>query len=448
MDTIKTRILLRNDTLANWESASSITLQKGEVGIAMLDGNLAEVRIGDNTKWSASRKLRVEADQISGLIDTINTQISGKAYEYQLTAGTGADANKWFLESRPLSGGSWETVSTLDLTQLTGYALSTDVDALVAAVSAATYESAFADASAYTDEQIAGLSIDNYMLTSTFSTISTEIGLNRASSTDPVVVSSDIAALDNVMHFKGVVNAVPTSTTGYEAGDVVIVAGSSVEADNGKEFVLVDEGGTLKWEQIGDQNAISTLTEYVDTTVSTVSSELTGQIDGLATTLNTVSSDYLTSSDKEELTGLIASTSAEAITSANAYTDAAIDALSIGDYATVEYVNGVSAALSGDYVSKIATAKTEAYNEALSDANDYTDAAISGLSIDNYYTKAEVNQISSDLSTGLVGDIEDAIDALSIDNYIKHGEVVQSDLSGFFVFDCGGASLREGEPAS
>lgn len=66
MAEIKTRILLKNDTLANWEAAGSVTLRKGEVGIAMLDGALAEVRVGGaadgtNTSWANSRKLRVEA---------------------------------------------------------------------------------------------------------------------------------------------------------------------------------------------------------------------------------------------------------------------------------------------------------------------------------------------------------------------------------------------------
>ena len=116
MAEIKTRILLRNDTLANWET-SPVVLKKGEIAIAMLDGALAEVRVGTGAStWANSKKLRVEAGQISGLIDTINTQVSGITQEYQLTAGTGDDKNKWFLQARPLSGGTWTTKSTLDLT--------------------------------------------------------------------------------------------------------------------------------------------------------------------------------------------------------------------------------------------------------------------------------------------------------------------------------------------
>lgn len=68
---IKTRILLRNDTLANW-GTSNLVLGKGEMAIATLDGNFVEVRVGDGTHtWADSYKLKVDASQISGLVETI-----------------------------------------------------------------------------------------------------------------------------------------------------------------------------------------------------------------------------------------------------------------------------------------------------------------------------------------------------------------------------------------
>lgn len=71
-DTLKTRILLRNDTLANWES-SSLVLGKGEVAIATLaGGELAEVRVGTGSStWATSLKLNVNIDQVSGLVGLI-----------------------------------------------------------------------------------------------------------------------------------------------------------------------------------------------------------------------------------------------------------------------------------------------------------------------------------------------------------------------------------------
>lgn len=89
---------------------------------------------------------------------------------------------------------AWTTVSTLDLNVLTGYALSTDVTTLVesALTDAEGYAtSALTSANDYTDDKIdslSGTADDKFLLKTTFSTISTDIGLNRASSSDKVVV--------------------------------------------------------------------------------------------------------------------------------------------------------------------------------------------------------------------------------------------------------------------
>ena len=51
MSTISTRILLKNDTLANWQS-SHLLLKKGEVALA-LSGDQYLIKIGDGTKiWA------------------------------------------------------------------------------------------------------------------------------------------------------------------------------------------------------------------------------------------------------------------------------------------------------------------------------------------------------------------------------------------------------------
>ena len=96
------------------------------------------------------------------------------------------------------------------------------------------------------------------------------------------------------MHFKGTVNAVPTTTTGYNVGDVVLVAGSSVEGDNGKEFVLVEVDGTKKWEQIGDQDHYATKS-YVDTGDSNTLTAAKSYTDGKITDISgTITADYAT----------------------------------------------------------------------------------------------------------------------------------------------------------
>ena len=468
MAEIKTRILLRNDTLANWEAASSVTLKKGEVGIAMLDGALAELRVGNNTTWANSKKLRVEAGQISGLIDTINTQINSLAYEYQLTAGTGDDLNKWFLEKRHLSGGNWEQVSTVDLTQLTGYALSTDVDALVASVSAETLTSA----NAYTDDAIDALSITNYMLTADFSALSNEIGLSAASASNPVVTKDDIADLAGAMHFRGAITpnegetdleALARVITDPHSGDVAIITSTS------KEYVY---NGTT-WIELGDEILYATKAE-VNTVSAALSTDYVDKIGDLETSMTTLVGE------------VSATTYTSATTDANEYTNDAIEAIS-GDFETL--VNNVSIELSTDYVDKIGDLETAVntlvsevsvatYTSALADAKTYTDEQIAGLSIGDYALSADVDSLVNATSVALstdyvdkIGDLEtsmttlvgevsaetlvsanaytdEQIAALSIDDYIKHGEVTSDDLSGYFVFDCGSASYREGEQAA
>ena len=375
------------------------------------------------------------------------------------------------MQSRPLSGGDWSAVSTIDLTKLSGYALSADVNALVAAVSADT----LGEAKAYTDTEIDALSIGNYMLTADFNALSNEIGLSAASASNPVVTKDDIKDLAGAMHFRGAVTPTGSETdlealaraiTDPASGDIAIITTTS------KEYVY---DGT-EWIELGDEVLYATKAE-----VNTISAQLTSDIAGLTadvdylsgviddtrSTLNTVSSDYLKASDKTELTTLVgtvsaetlvsanaytdseigglsttvdtlvAAVSAEAITSANAYTDAEIDKLNIGDYA-----------LSADVTTLVATVSAT----AVTSANDYTDGKITDLHIENYALSADVNAlvgaVSAETCASANAYTDEKVAALSIDDYIKHGEVTSGDLSGYFVFDCGSATYREGEQAA
>ena len=216
----------------------------------------------------------------------------------------------------------------------------------------------------------------------------------------------------------------PAAITDPAAGDIVIVTTTS------KEYVY---NGSA-WVELGDEVLYATKAE-----VSTVSAELTadiagltgdvsylsGQISATQETLNSVSSDYLKAADKTELTTLIGTVSGETLVSANAYADSKFAGLS--DYYTKDEVDAISSALSTDYVGKIATAKSEVIGEAtdLSSADTVNGA------------KAYAKDYT-----------DEAVAALSIDDYIKHGKCVQSDLSGFFVLDCGDSALRTDEPTA
>lgn len=82
---INTRILLRNDTLANW-SGSDLALGKGEVALARLSGELSdkfEMRIGVGGKtWNelSDGGIMIPAENVVGLADAIS-QLSTSFYE-------------------------------------------------------------------------------------------------------------------------------------------------------------------------------------------------------------------------------------------------------------------------------------------------------------------------------------------------------------------------------
>lgn len=176
-------------------------------------------------------------------------------------------------------------------------------------------------------------------------------------------------------------------------------------------------------------------------------SYLSGQIDATNETLNTVSSDYLTSTDKTELETLVGTTSAETLVSANAYADSKFAGLS--DYYTKDEVDAISTALSTDYFGKI-----KAVDDKLSDYALCADVTSEIAAAKSEVIGKETDLSSADTVNGAKAYAEDYTDEkiADLDNglsdYIKHGECVQSDLSGFFILDCGGASLRTDEPTA
>lgn len=463
-DTLKTRILLRNDALSAWNN-SSLVLAKGEVAIATLDGGeLAEIRVGTGSStWATALKLNIDASQISGIVDAIK----GTAKKYQVVAN-GSDGNSWKLQEAPLSAtsGGWTDVAdstwTVDLGILSDYA----TEAYVSGISSALSTDYVGKINAAASGLSAAVSTD-YVSKTDFATISDDIGLSAASSSNPVVTKQDIADLAGAMHFVGaftlsgdgdtVADAIARAKgAGWEptAGDIAINTSMS------KEY-LYAEGA---WIELGDEDLYAKKSDvYTKAEVNAISAALSDEISAKSEVLlegshtdtlkivrldadtyhglvagGTVAADtvYVISSETINAYGTkvtnvangtvssdavnygqLCATSADTLSAANGYTDAQIEALSIGDYATEAYVNGISSTLSTDYVGKIGDAKTQAYNEALSDANGYTDQKVSDLS-----------------------------DSLS--DYIEHGKCVQSDLSGYFILDCGDSILRQDEPTA
>ena len=142
---IKSRIMLKYDTLTNWTS-STLVLKKGEVAIAEVASDASNsgltppaigIKVGDGTKtfsqlgwiqsvagdvyaWAkAATKPTYSANEISGLNDYISGQINDTNTRYRIQTGTGLDLNKYFLQYQDIGTNTWTTNSTLDLSSIT-----------------------------------------------------------------------------------------------------------------------------------------------------------------------------------------------------------------------------------------------------------------------------------------------------------------------------------------
>ena len=362
MSTISTRILLKNDTLANWQS-SRLLLKKGEVALA-LSGDQYLIKIGDGTKiwadlpgWS---NVSLSTTNVMGLKDFVAQNSQNTDYALS-TIGSGADAVvKLVVRDNSAASPSWavvadspaiptgalenrlasveSVVNTLSgdvnttgsvkqqintaITSLTADIINTDAGKTVKKVTQkdgvvsvefqnlsvstanvggldtlSTYirttvegkdgdlstANTVAGAKKYAQvlvdaEAVARNTAVEALSTSLSNTIKTDYVKyadvkSDVTSNNKIVTESDIAKLDNVMHFKGTVTGDdPTQWAGsYEKGDVVI------NPTSGKEWVKTETG----WEVIGDQKTYATNV----------------RVDDIAKTLNQVSSDYTTSSE-------------------------------------------------------------------------------------------------------------------------------------------------------
>ena len=369
------------------------------------------------------RDAQAEGEALLSIINALSSQVG--EISISLSDAISAVVSNVYSLSNEVSVASSDIMSSISSTSSylsSDYsekinAMSNDITTIVAETS----NMAILSANAYTNSQIDALSINNYMLTADFKVLSNEIGLSAASAGNPVVTKDDIKDLAGAMHFRSAITpeesetdaeAIARVVTDPKAGDVVIITTTS------KEYVY---DGT-QWVELGDEVLYATKAE-----IAIVSAQLTGnvnylsnQIDASNSTLDIVSSDYLTSADKTELETLVRAVSTETLVSANAYTDEAIDALSIGDYA-----------LTNDVLTLISAISSETY----ASTNAYTDNTIASLSISSYALSADLSNaiasidslvaVSSDYKT-----YNDTISSLSNDGY-----VTSADSSKVFIKD-------------
>ena len=394
--TIKTRILLRNDTLANWTN-SDLVLAKGEVAIATVGENLAEVRVGTGSStWASSLKLNVDVSQVSGIVDLIR----GTSKQYKVVAN-GEGGNSWKLQEAALSGDSW--------TDVAGSEWSVDFSAINSQITALTSDvNNIKTDLAETKTTLNTVSSD-YVKATDFAALSNEIGLSAANASNQVVTKKDIADLAGAMHFRGAVTpnegetdlqALTRVITDPASGDVAIITSTS------KEYVF---NGT-SWIELGDEVLYATKAEVSAYALKTEAAQM----------------------------------SAFAYSEASAYTDNSIKGLDVAaNEAGNENAGFVTVVTEAD--GKVAVTKKTI---ELSDITDVANIP-ENIGLSNYALSADVTTLVSDTSATLVGESSDASSANTIYGAKKYADDKVSELSnGFLILDCGNSKLRSGEPTA
>ena len=78
MAQINTRIVLRNDSLTNWEANSQVVLLKGEVGVAYNDDGSARIKLGDGVRtWAEIDWFGGDTTTITNVTETIVQELIG-----------------------------------------------------------------------------------------------------------------------------------------------------------------------------------------------------------------------------------------------------------------------------------------------------------------------------------------------------------------------------------
>ncbi len=336
------RVIQKHATLAEWQ-ASDLVLKNGEIAIATVPQNSVDsglmppavgIKVGDGTHvfselnwiqatagdvhaWAkAASKPTYNATEISAEVETSDGKTVASRLSaleaavaddlvYRILTGTGADANKWFLQSKKASeaDAAYTTVSTIDLsTILAGkqdvlvfdgtYNETTNKVATVSTVTNAINALDVDNNTSGDGTHITGFGAGKTLATltqtdgkigATFQNI--EITLSQVSDAGDAAAKDVITAINNdsedpgyngdstdlpttaavvdyvdaktagmrgAMHWKGTVSSIPPASGTYESGDVVALSGTQ------KEYIF---DGT-NWEEFGDQGsyALKTIT--------------------------------------------------------------------------------------------------------------------------------------------------------------------------------------------
>ena len=244
---------------------------------------------------------------------------------------------------------------------------------------------------------------------------STDTGLVSAAQVATFVKTS-VADLSGAMHFKGIKETLPANTTGYSAGDVIIVGN--------KEYVCGDDA---KWHELGDETIYAIKGEIVNADIKANAaidqSKIAGLTDDLAgkatpADITTAIETHVTDNHKNLTVGTKTYNGSEAVTitktdlglgNVDNTADAAKEVKSAGTLTTPRTI-GISGAVTGAGVAfdgsqniTIATTSVDGskVNGAVAEATHATsaDSATSAASATKATQDSEGNVITETYAT-------------------------------------------------
>ena len=349
-------------------SAVDIAINAAQVtDLGTVVGNYVPLSVASNSA-SSSDKLQT-ASEVSGIAEAY-------AAEYATSAINGLDvgsipvgASKTLASLGEVDGKISAEAVDIQIAQSQVTDLTTDLNAITS------------DISTLTDDVTA---LENNKLdSSTFATLSNEIGLSAASSSNPVVTKNDIADLAGAMHFRGAVTPTGTQTdieaieatiTNPAPGDIAIIT------TNSKEYVCTSTDPEVVWIELGDEVLYATKAE-----VSTISATLTANDAYLSGAID----------NKIYVDGVQATT------------------LSVGHISQDEFYAKVIAGellsnelyvVSSDYVNAYGEQVRNVAEPTLSNdaaTKNYVDVAVAGAAADVTELSGKVGELSSNALTGV-----------------------------------------------
>lgn len=498
--TLNTRIVMRNDTYAQWVEKDPVLL-KGEVGVVVIHADTGAVqgepvtlfKVGDGTKkfsqldfigakaadvysWAkAANKPTYSATEITGLADYISGEIQDTDTQYKLEADA-EDGHKFYLYSKAKGDEAWRTtpVSTVTIPE-TVYTLATGTangtvkfngtDVAVAGLGSAAYT----DSDAYDAKGAAQTAEDNAKAHA--DTKDSAIAEAKKAGTDAQAAVDTLSGkVGTVTEGKTIVEMISDAQAAATYDDAAVKADIKANADaitklNGTSAVegsvdkkvadAINEFAT----KVSDDQTVNTFKELIDYAADHKGeySTLSGEVQANKTAIATLNG-------KDTDAGSVAKTVKDAIDAAQATLQGNIDkkvdkvegkGLSTNDYTTEEKtkLEGIAPDAQVNVieivkVNGVALTPTDKAVDvtvptgALASKDQVTETDLADALATKINGKLDASEVTGDLLTHHASEFA-AADHNHDEVYSKLGhnhKIEDLEQTDYIVFDCGTSS--------